>query len=277
MIQIGKTNSLKILSINTVGAMLDGEKMGSILLTATSNTPSLVIGQSIDAFIYLDSEGELAATTLKPKAELNEFAWFKVVAVNDIGGFLDWGLPKDLFVPFAEQQFELAVGRHVLAKIYLDNRNRIAASTRIDHLLSDEDPTLKVGQEVALLIADKTELGYKAIVNNRCLGLLYDNELLTPIKKGQSYKGYIKKIRDDNKIDLSLRPIGFNQQVHDATAEAILNKLKENQGAMHFNDKSSPEAILKVFGLSKKSFKKACGTLYKKGLINIDSRGISLL
>ncbi|MCR8922737.1 S1-like domain-containing RNA-binding protein [Dasania sp. GY-MA-18] len=275
-VQIGKTNTLSISKINAVGAMLDGGPLGSILLTATANTPSLVVGENIEVFVYLDAEGELAATTLKPKAQLGEIAWLQVADVTNVGGFLDWGLPKDLFIPFAEQQFELQVGRHVLAKVYLDKKNRLTASTRLDHLLSDDEHNFKDGEKVNLLIAEKTELGYKAIINHQCFGLLYDNELIQPLKKGQSHTGYIKKIRSDNKIDLSLNPIGFNQQQHDAIGQSILDKLKENDGFMLLNDKSPPEAIYKVFGVSKKAFKKACGTLYKKKLIDIEKQGIRL-
>ena len=277
MVQLGKTNSLTILKTHAVGAMLDGGTFGPILLTATSNTPKLETGQSLDVFIYLDAEGELAATTLKPIAEVGQIASFRVADVTQVGAFLDWGLPKDLFVPFAEQQYTLETGRHVLAKVYLDNRNRIAASTRIDHLLSDENTHFKQGEAVSLLIADKTELGYKAIINGECIGLLYDNELLNPIKKGQTHSGFIKKVRDDNKIDLSLQPIGFSKETNDSIANDILEKLDENDGFMMLNDKSPPEAIKAVFGVSKKAFKKACGSLYKKRLIEISARGIQRL
>ncbi|WP_019528988.1 CvfB family protein [Dasania marina] len=275
-VQLGKTNTLSISKINAVGAMLDGGPLGAILLTATANTPSLTVGANIDVFVYLDAEGELAATTLKPKAQLGEIAWLQVADVTNVGGFLDWGLPKDLFIPFAEQQFELQAGRHVLAKVYLDKKNRLTASTRLDHLLTDDEHDFSEGEKVNLVIAEKTELGYKAIINHHCFGLLYDNELIQPLKKGQNHIGYIKKIRSDHKIDLSLNPIGFNQEQHDAVANSILEKLKENDGFMLLNDKSPPEAIYRVFGVSKKAFKKACGTLYKKKIITIEKQGIRL-
>ena len=277
MVQIGKTNTLTVTKLNALGAMLDGGKLGSILLTSTSNTPELKPGAQVEVFIYLDSEGELAATTQTPKVQLDEIGWLKVVDVNNIGGFLDWGLSKDLFIPFAEQQYELEVGRHVLAKVYLDKKHRITASTRLDHLLSDDEHNFKEGEKVSLLVAEKTELGYKAIINHQCFGLLYDNELIQPIKRGQTLTGYIKKIRSDNKIDLSLNPIGFSQEQHDATANKILEQLKQNDGFMLLNDKSPPEAIYKVFGVSKKAFKKACGALYKKRIIDIEAKGIRLI
>lgn len=276
-VQLGKTNTLVINRLSSVGAILDGEQLGAILLTATANTPELIVGKTVDVFIYLDSEGELAATTIMPKAQLGEIAWLRVADATNVGGFLDWGLPKDLFIPFAEQQFELQPGRHVLVKVYLDKKNRLTASNRLDHLLTDDEHDFKEGEKVNLLIAEKTELGYKAIINHQCFGLLYDNELIQPLKKGQSHTGYIKKIRDDHKVDLSLNPIGFNQEQHDATAQSILAKLKENDGFMMLNDKSPPEAIYKVFGVSKKAFKKSCGSLYKQRIITIEKQGIRLV
>lgn len=274
-LQIGKINRLQIKTLNAVGAMLDGGSLGQILLTATTNTPELIPGNSIDAFIYLDAEGELAATTIKPHIQLDEIAWLKVADVTDVGGFLDWGLSKDLFIPFAEQQFDLIPGRHVLAKAYLDKRNRITASTRIDRFLKEHNEHFKVGDKVSLLIADKTELGYRAIINHEYLGLLFSSDLLTPVKKGQQHTGYIKQIRSDKKIDLSLTPVGFDQQRNDDIAQAILDALDEHQGTLLLGDKSPPEAIQKVFGVSKKAFKKACGSLYKKRLINIEEKRIT--
>ena len=277
MLVIGKTNTLTITKLNAVGAVLDGGKAGPVLLTATADTPELKAGASIDVFIYLDSEGELAATTLTPVAELDQIGWFKVVEVNELGGFLDWGLNKDLFIPYAQQQYDLEVGRHVLAKVYLDNQNRLTASTRLNQFVSDSNSHFKEGDKVQLIVSDKTELGYKAIIEHQCYGLLYENELIKPIKRGQKLTGFIKKIRSDHKIDLSLNPVGFNQNQHDEIAEAILQKLKTNDGYMLLNDRSPPETIYKVFGVSKKAFKKACGALYKKRLIAIEDKGIRLL
>ena len=277
MLAIGKINNLTINKLNAVGAVLDGGPAGPVLLTASSNTPELKPGAKIDVFIYLDSEGELAATTQTPVAELDQIGWFKVVAVNELGGFLDWGLNKDLFIPYAQQQYDLEVGRHVLAKVYLDNQNRLTASTRLNQYVSDDNIGFKEGEQVSLLVADKTELGYKAIINHQCYGLLYENELIKPIKRGQTLTGYIKKIRPDHKIDLSLNPIGFNQSQNDEIADSILEKLKANDGFMLLNDRSPPEVIYKVFGVSKKAFKKACGSLYKKRLIAIEDKGIRLL
>jgi uncharacterized protein len=280
MVKLGRVNTLNILKPSPVGAVLDGGESGNILLTA-SLQQTFEAGDSVDAFIYLDSEGELAATLEKPLAQVGEVAWLRIVEVNNIGAFVDWGLPKDLFIPYAEQHCELEKGRRILVKVYIDNQNRIAGSTRLDHLILDHIDEengiqLQEGEQVDLIIGDQTELGYKAIINHQYWGVLYSNEIFKPIKKGEHHTGFIKKIRDDKKIDLSLRKIGYDQKSKDDLGNQILSKLEQHDGFLLFNDKSPPEKIRETFGVSKKEFKKACGALYKSRLIKFENNGITL-
>lgn len=276
MLNIGRFNTLTITKTLATGAVLDGGKFGSVLLTRHSDKEQFNVGEQVSAFVYLDSEGELAATTKAPAAQVGEVAYLLVKDCNNIGGFLEWGLTKDLFVPFSEQTFELKKGQTVLVKLYLDNQNRIAASTRLDHLLSDDVEGLAYGDSVSLIVGDKTTLGYKAVINHRFWGLLYDNELYQPIKKGQKLTGYIKKVRGDNKVDLSLVKPGYSKNKIESVCDDILEKLNQHDGQLLLNDKSPPEAIHSVFGVSKKIFKQAVGSLYKQRLIIIEAKGIKL-
>jgi predicted RNA-binding protein (virulence factor B family) len=197
-----------------------------------------------------------------------------VVSLNYVGAFLDWGLPKDLLVPFSEQHHELEVGKSYLVKVFLDDQNRIAATTKIDQFITDTATDFTVGQKVSLLITDKTELGVKAVINNTHWGILYENELFQPVKKGQKLDGYIKQIREDHKIDLVLNQPGYGKVL--SLTDTILLKLKQNNGVLKLSDKSPPEAIYALFGVSKKVFKQAIGALYKQQLITIDKAEIRL-
>ena len=205
---------------------------------------------------------------------IGQVAWLKVVDVNDLGAFVDWGLSKDLFIPFAEQQHPLRPGSFTLVKIYLDNQGRPAGSTRIDHWIEDTATGLSIGQEVALLIAEQTDLGFKAIINDQFWGLLYSNELHRKVRKGQVVEGYIQRIRDDGKIDLTLNQPGFSASKIDAVARAIENNLYANSGFLALNDKSPPPDIYAALGVSKKVFKQAVGALYKARKITIESGGL---
>jgi predicted RNA-binding protein (virulence factor B family) len=202
-------------------------------------------------------------------------AWLKVVSINYIGAFLDWGLPKNLLVPFSEQHHEMEVGKSYLVKLFLDDKGRIAATTKLDEWLEEESVDFKPGQKVSLIIADKTDLGYKAVVNNSHWGLLYKNEVFQPLRKGQKLEGYIKQIRDDKKIDLMLHEPGYGKV--ESLTDKILSRLKQNDGYLNLSDKSPPEAIYEAFGVSKKVFKQAIGALYKKQLIRIETDGIRLV
>ena len=275
MLNIGKINTLNVVKKQGPDVYLDNGASAKVLLADKKPPENCQVGDALDVFVYVDSEGHLAATTKTPLAQVDDIAWLKVVSLNYVGAFLDWGLPKDLLVPFSEQHHEMEVGKSYLVKVFLDDKNRIAATTKIDRFIEDESVDFEVGQKVSLIIADKTELGFKAIVNHTHWGLLYQNELFQPLKRGQKLDGYIKQIREDGKIDLNLNQPGYGKVV--SLTDNILNKLKANNGSLMLSDKSPPEAIYAAFGVSKKVFKQAIGALYKKQLISIDKNGITLI
>ena len=277
MLNIGHFNQLRVLETGTYGAILDGGQSGRLLLTLPQCPDALAPGDDLEVFIYLDAEGDPVPTTRRPAATLGQVAWLEVVDVNSLGAFVDWGLPKDLFIPFAEQQHTLSKGRHTLVMVYQDNQGRLAGSTRIDHWIKDNARGLRQGQKVSLMIADKTELGFKAIINHECWGLLYSNELYRRIRKGQVVDGYVKRIREDGKVDLSLDQPGFSKDKMDIVTNAILTSLKENGNFLALTDKSPPSEIYAAFGVSKSMFKQAIGALYKQRLIALESTGIRLI
>ncbi len=205
---------------------------------------------------------------------IGQVAWLKVVDVNDLGAFVDWGLSKDLFIPFADQQHPLRPGSFTLVKIYLDNQGRPAGSTRIDRWIEDTTSELSAGQQVELLIAEQTDLGFKAIINHQFWGVLYSNELYRRVRKGQIVEGYIQRIRDDGKIDLTLNQPGFSASKIEVVARDIENNLHANSGFLALNDKSPPPDIYAAFGVSKKVFKQAVGALYKAQKITIEAGGL---
>lgn len=276
MAEIGKINILKVVRETDNGVYLDGENLGEILMPRKFVTDEVRESQEAEVFIYTDSEDRLVATTETPLAKVGEFAFLKVVATSRFGAFLDWGLPKDLLVPFREQKAKMADGGTYLVYVYLDlQTNRIAASAKIDKFLDNTPPDYEPGDEVDLLIAEETELGYKAIVNSEHWGMLYKNQVFRPLFVGQKTKGYIGKVRDDDKIDLFSEKPGYEKV--DAISQKILDELKLNRGFMAVSDTTSPEMINALFGISKKNFKKAIGSLYKKRLIIFDSDGIRLV
>ena len=274
MIQIGKINTLKVASRIGSEIYLASPTSAKVLLV-DKKPPLCQVDEALDVFVYVDTEGHLAATTTIPKALADDIAWLKVVSVNRVGVFLDWGLPKDLLVPFGEQHHELEMGKSYLVKLFIDNQNRLLATTKIEKFIAEEGFYFKAGQKVSLLIADKTDLGIKAIVNNTHWGMLYENELFQPVQKGQKLDGFIRQIREDNKIDLTLHQPGYGKV--DELTDKILAKLKDNQGFLPLSDKSPPEAIYNAFGVSKKVFKQAIGALYKQKLVVIEKDGIKLI
>ncbi len=275
MAKIGVFNNLRVIKEVDFGVYLDGGEHDEILLPRRYVPENCKVDDNIRVFIYLDSEDRFIATTETPYAIVGDFALLKVVAVESVGAFLDWGLLKDLLVPFGEQSPTMETGKSYIVKIYVDKQsNRIAATTRLDRYLDNEPGNFHAGQEVELLICSQTDIGYKAIINGTHWGVLYSNEVFQPLKSGQKTKGYIKKVRDDNKIDLSLHKPGY-KRVDDIT-DTILNVLKEQGGFISVTDKSSPEAIYKLFGVSKKTYKKAIGAIYRKRLITIENDGIRL-
>lgn len=275
MADVGKINRLKVLKELNFGLYLDGEELGEILLPRRYVPEGVAIGDWIDVFIYLDSDDMLIATTEIPKAMVGECAYLKVVAITRIGAFLDWGLSKDLLLPFSEQHRPLEVDDSETVYVYIDNSGRIAASSKLRKFLEEESYYFKPNDPVDLMVFNKTDLGYKAVVNGTHIGVIYKSEIFQPLRYGQKLKGFIKAIRDDKKIDLCLQL--QNQDSRDALSEKILEQLKAHGGSSTLTDKSPPEAIYKKFGVSKANYKKALGRLYKERLIMIEKHRITLL
>jgi len=276
MIEIGKYNSLRVVKFVDFGAYLDGGEKGEILIPKKYIPLETQVDDILDVFIYTDSEDRIIATTEKPFAQVGEFAYLYVTSVNKYGAFLDWGLSKDLLVPFSEQKQDLDEGKLYIVKLFLDKLSeRVAATTKFDKYLNVDLPTYQPDDEVKILLYSQTDLGYKVIVENKYWGILYENEVFRSLKKGQTINAFIKKVRPDGKIDLILDKPGF-EKIDDLT-NRIIEKLKLNNGFIGVTDKSSPETIYGMFGISKKTFKKAIGALYKNRLIEIMEDGIKLI
>jgi predicted RNA-binding protein (virulence factor B family) len=277
MALIGRMNSLQVVKHTDFGLYLDGGADGEILLPKRyipKDAPSEV-EDWLNVFVYYDSEDKLIATTLKPKVQVGGFASLKVLDINRIGLFLDWGLPKDLLLPHSEEKRPLQVGDYCVVHVFLDQRSRrITATARLDRYLDREPASYRVGQEVDLLVVEPTDLGFKAIIDGRHWGLIHKNEVFKFLRPGMQEKGYIREVRADGKISLSLQPVG--QQAAGSLAEQILARLREAGGSLPLSDKSSPEEIVRLFGVSKGNFKKAIGGLYKQGRIRILADGIEL-
>jgi uncharacterized protein len=275
MIEIGKLNTLEIIKDVDFGLYLRGDESQEILLPREYRPKTYNIGDEIEVFIYRDSEDRIIATTLTPKVQVDEFAYLKVIMTNQIGAFLDWGLPKDLFVPFREQQNEMIDGQFYVVRTYLDERTkRIVASSRLNLFLDDYSDQYNYNQVVKVMIAEKTDLGYKVIVDDDCWGLIYNNEIYQKIELGQVIKAYIKKPRQDGKIDVVLEKPGYDKVTGHALT--ILNAIEANKGFLAITDKSEPELIYSQFSMSKKTFKKAIGSLFKNRFILIEEDGIKL-
>ena len=275
MAHLGMMNRLGIRRVTDNGALLDGGASGDILLPKRDVPARAQPGDKIEVFVYQDAEDRPRATTRKPLAEAGRFAALRVVSTTASGAYLDWGLPTDLFVPRSEQQDNMAQGESYVVFIFLDKKNhRPIASSKLEKFFSLRPLSYEEGEEVDLLVYARTDLGYKAVVNQAHGGILYKNEVFQQLTIGRQLKGYIKKIRDDRKIDLSLQRAGY--QGVDAVSRTILNALKKQGGRMAVTDKSPPAEIYSRFGVSKKTFKMAIGSLYKKRLISIDANGISL-
>jgi predicted RNA-binding protein (virulence factor B family) len=275
MLRIGDFNRLQVVKEVDFGMYLKSEQ-GEILLPKKYIEPGTEVGQCVNVFIYTDSEDRLIATTLTPNAVVDEYAAMKVKHTTDFGAFLDWGLEKDLLVPLREQHKRLKEGDVAVVRVVLDHRtNRVIGVGKLGPFMNKDVSDLEEGQKVDLLIYDFTDLGIQALLNEEYSGMLYSNEVFEDLKIGDRRVGYIKKIRDDGKIDLSLQKQGYGA-VKDST-EGILDLLKASGGKLPYHDKSDPDEIQKVFKMSKKTFKKAIGNLYKKGLIRIDDNEISLI
>lgn len=275
MVEIGKINRLLVKEIRQDMLYLDGSTSGDILLREEVSLKKYKPGDEIEVFVYVDREQQLLATRQKPLAMVGDFALLKVVASKAAGAFMDWGLESDLLVPKSEQQEMMQEGESYLVYIFLSRKNnRITASLKLDKFLSRWPPKYQEGEKVDLLISAKTAQGYSAVINKAHAGMIYQNEIFQDLTIGQRLKGYIKKVRDDLKIDLSLQQAGY-QRV-DGVSQAILNAIQESGGKIALTDKSAPEEIYAMFGVSKKVFKKAVGALYKKKHILIVPDGIRL-
>ncbi|HEY7772309.1 MAG TPA: S1-like domain-containing RNA-binding protein [Marinagarivorans sp.] len=275
MLDLGRTYPLKVTKRVAFGVYLDAQNLGEVLLPTRAMPKDCEIGSDVHAFIYLDSEDRPVATTRKPLAQTGEFAYLKVVDTNAVGAFLDWGLEKDLLVPFAEQHRKMEVGRSYLVYVYVDPRDdRIVASSKIDKFVAEANPrSFQVGQAVDLLIANSTELGFKAIINHSHWGVLYKHDVFERLSFGQRVPGFIRQIRPDGKIDLTLNG---GSRSHDKNTKTVLQYLKKHNGYAPLHDKSEPEEISAALGMSKGAFKKAIGNLYKKQEILLEPGGIRL-
>ncbi|WP_297693451.1 S1-like domain-containing RNA-binding protein [uncultured Eudoraea sp.] len=273
MIELGNYNTLKILRETGVGLFLGDDDVDDLLLPSKYVPDDFRIGDDISVFCYLDHEERPIATTLKPLIKRNSFGCLRVAEVNEFGAFLDWGLEKHLMVPFIEQQTKMIEGESYVVYCYLDEKTfRLVASSRLDRFTKNEELSLNPREEVDLLVSRRSELGWNVIINNKYKGLVFKSEVFQPMKVGAKLKGYVKNIREDNKVDISLKPIGHLGL--EPAAKQIFEKLELANGYIPIHDKSSPEEIQKMFQMSKKTFKKAIGTLYKERKIKIKSDGI---
>ena len=274
-LQLGKFNTLTVARRAEQGLYLSGGPE-DILLPNRYVPEGIGIGDEIDVFVYLDNEERLVATTEHPYAEVGDFAWLEVAWVNQFGAFLDWGLMKDLFVPFREQKMKMQKGRSYLVHIHLDPETyRIMASAKVERYLSSDYPPYHGGDEIDALIWQKTDLGFKVIVDNKFSGLLFDDEIFRELHSGDRLRAFVKQVRPDGKIDLSLQRKG--QRAVKDFSEILLENLQTNGGQTTLGDKSPADEIYAVFGVSKKVFKKAIGDLYRRHLIVITEDGIRLV
>ena len=273
-LELGRVNRLTVVKQVDFGLYLDGGKVhGNILLPLRYVPEDTKIGDEIDVFLYLDQDERLIATTERPLAQVGDFAWLEVAWVNNFGAFLNWGLMKDLFVPFREQKMKMQKGNRYIVHVHLDEEShRIMASAKVEKFLSHDMPAYKVGDKVEGLVWQKTDLGFKVIVDNKFGGLLYDHQLFRELHTGDRLTMYVQQVREDGKIDLMLQPVG--QQAAREFSDVLLEHLRNNGGRTVLGDKSPAEEIYAVFGVSKKVFKKAVGDLYKRRLITISDEGL---
>jgi len=275
MITIGKYNDLRIAAKNSDGLSLsDGNK--EILLPYSDVPTNIEIGDLISVFVFVNKDGQTIATTKKALAEAGDFAYLTVVDASDDGAFLDLGIGKDVYVPTRDQKRPMHTGEGYVVYLYIDESNqRMLASSRLDRYIEEEDFDIDEGDEVSLLISEKTDLGFNAIINNRYIGLLYHNELFSNLKVGELRKGWIKKIRIEGKIDLSLQPLGYSHILD--TKDVLMKELRESGGKIPLGDKSTPEEIYERFQISKSAFKKAIGGLYKERIIVVGDHEIKIV
>ena len=278
MAKIGRMNRLKVVNLLDFGVFLDGGLLEDILMPKRFVPDGCSIGDELDVFVYLDSDGVPIATNLRPKIQVGQFAALKVLDTNRVGAFLDWNMPKDLLVPFSEQKDRMEAGQFYMVYAYQEKENyRIVASSKISKFLSTVPHRYKNGQAVSLMICDKTDIGYTVIVDGRYMAVLFEQDIDRPVRMGMKLEGFIKRVRPDQKLDVCLKKPGFDKSAISDLGLTILKQLEENNGFLPFNDRSEPEVIKRVFGVSKRSFKMALGGLYKQRLVSLQSDGIRLL
>lgn len=277
MIRVGKYNSLQINRETSVGLFLIDKSGEEVLLPNRFCPNSYEIGDTIEVFIYLDRESRKVATNRKPKLELGGFAYLAVETVTEKGAFVDWGMDKHLYIPASQQSFPLKEGRSYFIHMLQDrDDDRLFGTAKVERYFEYDEITVEEGQEVNLLVYQETDFGYSVIVNNTHKGMVYKSEIFKELHIGELCNGWVKKIRDDNKIDISLQPIGYKKAI-DPQSALILDKLEQAGGFLPLNDKSAPEDIYDTFQMSKKAFKKAVGALYKDRVIKIEKDGIHKL
>ncbi|MFT5789575.1 MAG: putative RNA-binding protein (virulence factor B family) [Shewanella sp.] len=276
MIEIGKPCKLEVVKKVEFGVYLDAKDLGQVLLPSKVVPKECHVGDMVNVFLYLDSEDMVIATTKRALGQVGQFAFLEAKVNGPYGAFLDWGLDKDLLLPFGEQHREIEEGKSYLVRIYTSHvDDRIVASSKIDRFLDTTEPTYEDGEEVSLIIGGTTDLGFKAIINHSHWGVLYTNEVFTRLSFGQKIKGFVKRVRSDGKIDLSLQK-GVKEEL-DQHSTTILFKLKQAGGFLPLNDKTDAEIIYSQLSMSKKAFKKSIGGLYKKEQITISPDGIRLV
>ncbi|EGR0026975.1 MULTISPECIES: S1 RNA-binding domain-containing protein [Vibrio] len=276
MIKIGQINSLEVIKKADFGVFLDGDDYGSVLLPSKYVPEGIEIGEHVDVFLYFDSESQLAATIERPIAQVGEWGLMKIEGVNATGAFVNWGIKeKDLLIPFSEQRTRFSAGQTILVYVYTDKASgRIVGTTKFNKWLDKTPANYEVNEQVDLIIAERSQLGYKAIVNGKHWGMIFPSDVFGKLYIGKKLKGFIKHIREDGKIDLALQKVGVAKM--DDLSSKILDLLEKKGGFLPLNDKSSPEAIFDAFRTSKGTYKKTIGGLYKQGKIVIEKDGIRL-
>jgi len=275
MLQLGEVNELTIIRITDYGWFLEDEEQNEVLLPNRFVTEDMKANDKIEVFLFKDSEDRITATTQQPLISLNEFECLKVKDVNKFGAFLDWGLDKDLMVPFSEQHNKMNIDeQHVVRLVHDEKTDRLFATARLNKYLEFDHLTVKLNEEVEIIILEETDIGFKAIIEDAHLGLIYKSDVFQPLKKGDKMKAWIKLIREDGKIDLSLQKFGYGNI--EPSSQKVLDVLKENDGFLPLYDKSDPQEIVDSLNMSKKTFKKAIGNLYKQKLIKLEDNGIRL-
>jgi predicted RNA-binding protein (virulence factor B family) len=277
LILIGQHQDLTILRHTSVGLYLGDESGEDVLLPNKYCPEKFTIGEKLNVFVYRDYEERKIATNLRPKILMHQFALLRVTSVSNVGAFMDWGLEKELLVPFREQRQKMEAGRWYIVYLDLDKEtDRLYATNKIEKKLQNKSLSVMEGDAVDVLVMKKTDLGFSVIVNQQHEGLIFESDIFSTLNIGDKVKGYVKQIRDDNKLDISLQPIGF-ENFNDPNCDMILNSLKMNKGFLPIADKSTPEEIYTQFGISKKAYKKAIGTLYKQRKIVLQPDGIKLI